>query len=127
MIPRQKRLKKLVEVQEQLKALHETRRATFLANAAAARQEAEALVERFDAPGSFSGLFPDLYNNRIANAVARSEAELEHARDEAGLVAAATARTGMVERAYEEARRLAERQLADRELLDLIEQKRQPS
>lgn len=126
MTSRKDRLKKLVQVQEQLKALHETRRATFLSNAAAAKQEAEVLVETFDAPGSLSGLFPDLYNRRIANAVARSEADLENARNEAGLVAMATARTNMVERAYDEVRRLDERQQSDRERLDLIAQKRPP-
>jgi hypothetical protein len=124
MTSRKERLKKLVQVQEQLKALHETRRATFLSNAAAAKLEAETLVETFDAPGSLSGLFPDLYNRRIAKAVARSEADLENARNEAALVAAATARTNMVERAYDEARRLEERHQSDRERLDLIEQKR---
>ena len=123
---RKDRLKKPVQVQEQLKALHETRRATFLSNAAAAKQEAEVLVETFDAPGSLSGLFPDLYNRRIANAVARSDADLENARNEAGLVAMATARTNMVERAYDEVRRLDERQQSDRERLDLIAQKRPP-
>lgn len=124
MTSRKERLKKLVQVQEQLKALHETRRATFLSNAAAAKLEAETLVETFDAPGSLSGLFPDLYNRRIAKAVARSEADLENARNEAALVAAATARTNTVERAYDEARRLEERHQSDRERLDLIEQKR---
>jgi hypothetical protein len=124
MTSRKERLKKLVQVQEQLKALHETRRATFLSNAAAAKLEAETLVETFDAPGSLSSLFPDLYNRRIAKAVARSEADLENARNEAALVAAATARTNMVERAYDEARRLEERHQSDRERLDLIEQKR---
>ena len=120
------RMKKLVQVQKQPKALNETRRATFLSTAAAANQEAVLLVETFDAPGSLSGLFPDLYNRRIANAVARSEADLENARNEAGLVAMATARTNMVERAYDEVRRLDERQQSDRERLDLIAQKRPP-
>jgi hypothetical protein len=126
MTSRKERLKKLVQVQEQLKALHETRRATFLSNAAAAKLEAETLVETFDAPGSLSGLFPDLYNRRIAKAVARSEADLENARNEAALVAAATARTNMVERAYDEIRRLDERHQSDRERLDIIGQKRPP-
>ena len=124
MTSRKDRLKKLVQVQEQLKALHETRRATFLSNAAAAKLEAETLVETFDAPGSLSGLFPDLYNRRIASAVARSEADLENARNEAALVATATARTNMVERAYDEIRRLDERHQSDRERLDIIGQKR---
>lgn len=126
MTSRKDRLKKLVHVQEQLKALHETRRATFLSNAAAAKLEAETLVETFDAPGSLSGLFPDLYNRRIASAVARSEADLENARNEAALVATATARTNMVERAYDEIRRLDERHQSDRERLDIIGQKRPP-
>ena len=106
------------------RCVSKTRRATFLSNAAAAKQEAETLVETFDAPGSLSGLFPDLYNRRIASAIARSNADLENARNEAELVATATARTNMVERAYDEARRLDERHRSDRELLDLIEQKR---
>ncbi|MBN9249902.1 MAG: hypothetical protein BGO03_12210 [Mesorhizobium sp. 61-13] len=126
MTSRKDRLKKLVQVQEQLKALHETRRATFLSSAAAAKLEAETLVETFDAPGSLSGLFPDLYNRRIASAVARSEADLENARNEAALVATATARTNMVERAYDEIRRLDERHQSDRERLDMIGQKRPP-
>ncbi len=68
MTTRQQRLKKLVAVQEQLKALHETRRATLLAEAHAAEAEAHALAQRFDEPNSLSGLFPDLYNRRIAGA-----------------------------------------------------------
>lgn len=121
---RKERLKKLVEVQEQLKALHETRRAGFLAEAAAADEEAKALVERFDAPGSLAVLFPELYHNRIAGALARRDTRLGDARREAGLIATATARTNMVERAYKTARREDERQRGDRERLDLIEQKR---
>jgi hypothetical protein len=124
MSTRQERLKKLVRVQEQLKALHETRRAAFLAAAAAAESEAKALVEHFDAPDSLSGLFPDLYHRRIANAATRQDTSLESARQEASLIAAATARTNMVERAYKEVRQRDERERSDRERLDLIAQKR---
>lgn len=124
MADRMRRLKKLVQVQEQLKALHETRHATFLSQAATADAEATSLVERFDAPDTLSGLFPELYHRRIANAVTRREASLEHARHEAGLIASATARTNMVERAYKDVRRRDERERGDRDRLDLIEQKR---
>ncbi|TIW44352.1 MAG: hypothetical protein E5V61_17905, partial [Mesorhizobium sp.] len=100
MTTRKERLRKLVKVQEQLKALHETRHATFLAQAGAAETEARELVEHFDADQSLAGQFPDLYHRRIANALVRQQASLESARQEATLIATATARTNMVERAY---------------------------
>lgn len=124
MATRKERLRKLVEVQEQLKALHETRRAGHLADAAAADEEARAIAERFDAPDSLAALFPDLYHNRITGALARRDASVEAARREIGLIATATARTNMVERAYRTVQREDERQRGDRERLDLIEQKR---
>lgn len=124
MTTRKDRLKKLVKVQEQLKALHETRRAGFLAAASTAGQETAELMQRFDAEGSLSVLFPELYHRRIAEAADRQVQNLESARREAGLLASATARTNMVERAYRTARRDDERQKSDRDRLELIEQKR---
>ncbi|RWP78587.1 MAG: hypothetical protein EOR11_30490 [Mesorhizobium sp.] len=124
MSTRKDRLKKLVKVQEQLKALHETRHATFLAAASAAEAEAKELVGHFDQADSLSALFPDLYHRRIAQAVVRQEANLASARQEASLIAAATARTNMVERAYKDVRHRDERERSDRERLDLITQKR---
>ncbi|RWN21223.1 MAG: hypothetical protein EOR94_07625 [Mesorhizobium sp.] len=124
MSTRKDRLKKLVKVQEQLKALHETRHATFLAAAGAAEAEAKELVGHFDQADSLSALFPDLYHRRIAQAVVRQEANLASARQEASLIAAATARTNMVERAYKDVRNRDERERSDRERLDLITQKR---
>ena len=124
MSARRERLRKLVTVQEQLKALHEARRAGFLAEAAAAEAEAQALARRFDEADSLSALFPELYHRRIAGELERRDASLENARREAGMVAAASARTNMVERAYRDASRHDERRRADRERLDLIEQKR---
>ncbi|WP_421916467.1 hypothetical protein [Mesorhizobium sp.] len=123
MSTRKDRLKKLVKVQEQLKALHETRHATYLAAAATAEAEARELIAHFDSDGALSGLFSDLYHRRIANAVVRKETNLESARQEVGLIAAATARTNMVERAYKDVRRRDERESSDRERLDLIAQK----
>ncbi|ESZ29150.1 hypothetical protein [Mesorhizobium sp. L2C084A000] len=124
MSTRKDRLKKLVKVQEQLKALHETRHATFLAAAGAAEAEARELVGHFDQADSLSALFPDLYHRRIAQAVVRQEANLASARQEASLIAAATARTNMVERAYKDVRNRDERERSDRERLDIIAQKR---
>jgi hypothetical protein len=123
MSTRKDRLKKLVKVQEQLKALHETRHATFLAAAGAAEAEAKELVGHFDQADSLSALFPDLYHRRIAQAVVRQEANLASARQEASLIAAATARTNMVERAYKDVRNRDERERSDRERLDIIAQK----
>jgi hypothetical protein len=124
MTTRRERLKKLVVVQEQLKALHETRHATLLSQAHEAQAEARSLVERFDAADSLSGLFPDLYHRRIANAVTRQEQNLEAASQEASSIIAATARTNMVERAYKDVSRREERERGDRDRLDLIGQKR---
>jgi hypothetical protein len=124
MTTRKERLKKLVKVQEQLKALHETRHASFVAAAASAETEAKELVQHFDADQSMAVLVPDLYHRRIANALVRQEASLESARQEVGLIATATARTNMVERAYKDVRRQDERERSDRDRLDLIAQKR---
>lgn len=124
MSTRKERLKKLVKVQEQLKALHETRHAAFLAAAATAKTEAKELVQHFDADQSMAVLFPDLYHRRIANALVRQEASLESARQEITLIATTTARTNMVERAYKDVRSRDERERSDRDRLDLIAQRR---
>jgi hypothetical protein len=126
MSTRKDRLRKLIKVQEQLKALHETRHATFVAEASAAETEARELIGHFDQDNSLSSLFPDLYHRRIAQAVVRQEESLESARKEAGLIAAASARTNIVERAYKDLRNRHERETSDRERLDLIAQKRHP-
>jgi len=121
---RKDRLKKLVKVQEQLKALHETRHAGFLAAAVKAEAEAKDLIERFDTDSSLAGLFPALYHRRITDALGRQKQNQEDAKQEAALIATATARTNMVERAYQDVRRRDERERSDRERLDLITQKR---
>jgi hypothetical protein len=122
MAPRTQRLKKLVKVQEQLTALHEMRHAMHLAASAAEKRDAEEIAAGFDAPGSLSALFPEVYNRRISDALARADEEREKARAEAAQLASATARTNIVERAYRQARRADERHMEERTLLDLIEQ-----
>ncbi|QPC85412.1 hypothetical protein GA830_00615 [Mesorhizobium sp. NBSH29] len=123
MTTRTQRLKKLVKVQEQLKALHETRHASFLAAATRAEAEARDLAERSDSEGSLASLFPELYTRKISEALNRQQAELASARAEAGRVATATARTKMVERAWREVRRSDERDRAELERLELVQRK----
>jgi hypothetical protein len=120
MATRVQRLKKLLAVQEQLKALHETRHAGHLAEAAAAAREAVEISERADAEDSLSNLFPDLYSRSIANAVAREERSRALASEEMRQIARATARTNLVERNYRDARRQDEREKGDRERLEAV-------
>lgn len=124
MTTRRERLKKLVSVQEQLKALHETRHAGFLAQAAAAAQEAGEIAARADVETSLSGLFPELYSRRIERALSRETENRDLARHEAERVATATARTNMVERSYREARQQDDRAKGERDRLEMIEQLR---
>lgn len=121
MASRRDRLEKLVTVQEKLKAFHETRHAGFVAAARAAESEAEAVARLGDTPGSMADVFPDLYHRRIADALGRKAVEDSKARDEATLVATATARTNMVERAWRESVRWDEREKSDRERLEIVE------
>ncbi|KAB2868681.1 MAG: hypothetical protein F9K43_12445, partial [Bauldia sp.] len=95
MTPRSDRLKRLVRLQKQIKALHETKHATHLSQAASARQEAAELLDALNAASPLPGLFPDLYNRRIGAAMGREAQEMEKARTEAGHVATATARTNI--------------------------------
>ena len=81
---RLKRLTKLVQVQRQIQALHETRHANHLANSVAAEREAHDLIEQFDSGTLSSTLFPDLYHNRISNAFARRDHEHDLAQGEVG-------------------------------------------
>jgi hypothetical protein len=123
MTTRKERLRKLVDVQEKLKALHETRHAGFVSAAMNAQGEAEDLMNRFDAEDSLSPLFPALYSNRIEKALSRSQENKARAKVESANVATATARTNMVERAYREVRQRDERETSDRERLEMIERK----
>lgn len=115
------RLKRLVRLQEQIKALHETRHATHLSQAAAARRDAAELLEALNAASPLPGLFPDIYNRRIGAAMEREGREMRDARKEAGQIATATARTNIVERAWREASRLEEREAAEKEQLEAVE------
>ena len=105
MTTRVERLKKLLAVQEQLKALHEVRHAGFVAEAAAAKNEAAELVDRFNAEESLSALFPgNLSPPDRLGAGARGREPRPAQRAKRPNVATATARTNMVERTYREVR-----------------------
>ncbi len=120
---RKRRLAKLVTLQKQLKALHETRHSGYVATANAAEQEAHQLAASFDDPQSLSGLFPDIYHNRIAGAFTRRDENLVKAAQEVGRLAAASLRANMVEDAYREVARLVDEQAADKERLEIVERK----
>lgn len=120
MAGRSDRLKRLVKLQEQIKALHETRHAQHLSEAASASREAAELVEALNAASPLPGIFPDLYNRRIGAAVDREAKGRQSAREEAGRVAVATARTNLVTRAYGEARRLEDREEAEKEQFEAL-------
>lgn len=124
---RVQRLKKLLVLQEQLKAMHELRHAGFVAEAVAAKQEAADIVDRFNSEGSMSALFPDVYHRRIGSALTREDTNRRLAGGEATKVATAAARTNMVERTYREARAMDERERGDRERLEIISQRLKPS
>jgi hypothetical protein len=108
-------------LQAQIKALHETKHAAHVSRAAEAKQEASEMLDALNAASPLPGLFPDIYNRRIGAAIDREEREARHARDEAGRVATATARTNIAERAYREAFRLEEREAAEKAQLESIE------
>ena len=126
MTTRVERLKKLLILQEQLKAMHELRHAGFIAEAVAAKNDAAELVDRFNAEESMSALFPEVYHRRIGSALSREDANRKLATGEAAKVATATARTNMVERTFREARAADERERGDKERLDIIGQRLRP-
>lgn len=115
------RLKRLVKVQEQIKALHEMRHAQHLAQAAEAERETSALTEAMNADSPMPGLFPDLYNRRIVASVEQRRRSAEMAREEASRVAMASARENLVIRAYSDALRMEDRARAEREQLEHVE------
>ena len=126
MTTRVERLKKLLTLQEQLKAMHEMRHAGFVAEAVAAKQEAADIVDRFNAEDSMSALFPEVYHRRIGSALTREDTNRKLAGSEAAKVATAAARTNMVERTYREARVADERERGDKERLEIIAQRLKP-
>lgn len=116
---RLKRLTKLVQVQRQIQALHETRHANHLANSVAAEREAHDLIEQFDSGTLSSTLFPDLYHNRISNAFARRDHEQDLAQGEVGHIVSATLRADKTDKTRREAAKTFEEKSEERQRLDI--------
>lgn len=117
---RTKRLRQLIDLQQKLKAIHETRHAGFLREAAAAGAEAEDLARRSQEASPLADLFPGLYARRVARALERKAEMTALAAKEARKIAAEEARTDVVRRNYREAVRQEERSGAEKEILEIL-------
>lgn len=117
---RAERLRKFLEVQRQMKALHETRRAGHLAEAIRAEQEATDIAARFDAAGAMATIFPEIYHRRVEAALRQSAEQRAAAEVEAGKVAAASLREKRIGEAFREAAGWEERQREERQQLETI-------
>lgn len=116
---RLKRLTKLVQVQRQIQALHETRHASHLASANAADREALELVERFDSGTAMSSLFPELYHQRISRAFATRDEQRDLATQEARHIISATLRADKTDKARREMGKVLDEKTEERQRLDL--------
>ncbi len=115
------RLEKLLALHGQLGRAHEARRGAHLAAASAAREEGETLRARFDAPGSLSALFPELYHQHIDRARAR-EAEAEaKAANEAAAIARLAARERLINQRLAEITRWEDRMRDEQVVLAWVE------
>lgn len=121
--PKHERLKRLVTLQQRVKALHDARHAAHLSEARAAEQEAAALIESLDDPKGVAALFPALVHARIASAFARRDANQKEASEEAGRSTAARARADRAGHAYRQALSQHEREREDKAILELLEQR----
>lgn len=120
MNPRIKRLRQLIELQQQMKSIREIRHADLRREAAAAEQEAASLMEGFGQQSPIANLFGDLYTKRIGAALSRKDEKDRLAREEAARIAAETARANIVKRYYQEALRQEERTEAEKETLEAL-------
>ncbi|MER2534800.1 MAG: hypothetical protein ABTQ31_06500 [Rhizobiaceae bacterium] len=120
MTSRASRLGKLLEVQRQMKALHETRRAGLLAEAVRAEQEAADIAARLDGGDAMATMFPELYHRRIDAALRLAGERKQAAQDEAQKVSAATLREKRIAQAHREAAGWEERLREERQRLDTI-------
>ncbi|MDN2580746.1 hypothetical protein [Aquibium sp. ELW1220] len=121
MASRSDRLKRILRVQEQLKAMHEMRRANELRAAHAAEAEAAEIASGKAGDTSLSRLFPDLYERAIVKAHDKRDRHLESARQEAQKIAAETVRTDRIGQDYRAALRVEERATEERNALETVE------
>jgi hypothetical protein len=116
---RVRRLKHLLHIQEQLKALHEAHQAGHQSRAGEARAEAEALMTAAGSDALMPRLFPELYHRRIEEAVEREAGHRRKATAAAAEARTARARLGIVEDAYREASQIVDRHREEVERLEL--------
>jgi hypothetical protein len=120
MSARTRRLAKLLTLQQKVTAFHEMRLAGFAAEAAQAAAEASRVLEMRDGPESLAGVFPEVYLQSAARAIVRQEASAAAAKQETARVALESARTGLVEQSWRQARRQDERAAGEVEGLELL-------
>ncbi|WP_170314728.1 hypothetical protein [Aquibium carbonis] len=121
MANRSDRLKRILRVQEQLKAMHEMRRANELRAAHKAEAEAAEIASGKDTDATLSRLFPELYERAIVRAHDKRDRHLQAARREADNIARETARTDRVGQDYRAAVRVEERAAEERSALETVE------
>lgn len=118
-----RRLKRLVILQQRVKALHDARHAARLNEVRAAEDEAASLIESLEDPTGMASLFPALVHDRIGRALARRDASAKIAAEEARKSATAGARAERAQHAFLQARRRHERDTEAKMILELLEQR----
>lgn len=120
MASRVQRLQKFLEVQRQMKDLHETRRDAHLGAAVRAEQDASDIARRFDAAGTMATLFPDIYHRHAEAALRLAADQRLAAQAEADKVTAAALREKRIGEAHREAAGWEERRREERQQLETI-------
>jgi hypothetical protein len=110
----------LIDLQKQIKAIHETRHAGYLRETVAAQEEAEDLMALADEGSPMAGLFADLYARRIGSALSRKDRNAELARAEAAKIVSQTVRGNIIARYYQEVLQQEERLASEKELLETV-------
>lgn len=123
MASRTQRLKQLLDLQERLKQMHEMKRAGHLAAAAAADRDIADVMTRKTGDDSLSHLFPDVYARFVDRTLERKRESERLSQDEAGRIAAAKVRAGMLERAWRSELDLEERKQQEIAGLEAVERK----
>lgn len=116
-----KRLGHLIKVQRQLKAMHEMRHATHLADARAAAGRAAEVLEGRSGEASMSDLFPDVYARFVERCRAEQAAAEAKAAEAAADVARETVRGEKLAQHHRDAVRAEERVAEDRAALETVE------
>lgn len=120
------RLKRLARAQKTLKAYHEMRHAILAAQAQAAAAEADDLMRRKDGEASLATVFPEVYERGIAQALQRRDRLEEEARAAVPRIVTETLRSSVADRNLRDARRDDERDKAEKDVLEAIEQRLAP-